>query len=159
MLYLYAKNLEPDIKFAKEIENLPKNIDQKNLLFIVNIFNAILNDAVSTLSRIFQDERSVRDIIYAALPQGITLQKIKERQTNKGFSDLELVTKKTRMVIEFKLTKKNRNAKSSLQEAINQIKKKNYGIAAFHDYKLYRVAMVISSTERAILPNFCQEVL
>ena len=76
MLYLSAKNLEPDVKFAEQINDLPENIDQKNLPFIVDTFNAILNDAVSTLSTIFQDERSVRDIIYAALPQGITLQKI-----------------------------------------------------------------------------------
>ena len=111
------------------------------------------------LSDIFKEERSVRDIIYTALPQGITLQKIKERERDKGFSDLQLLTKKTRMVIEFKLTHKDRDEKSSLEEAIDQIKKKKYAVDAFHDYKLYRVAMVISSTEKTILPNFCAEVL
>ena len=157
-LYLSANNLKPEIKFANQIQNLSKNIDERNLKEVIDTFNAILNDCVSMLSNIFNDERSVRDIIYAALPQKITLQKIKERETVKGRSDLELLTQKTHMVIEFKRTKYNRDKASSLKEAIQQLTDKNYGVGYFQNYDLYRVAMVISSEEKKILYDFCREI-
>ena len=121
--------------------------------------NDILNDCVSISSKIFQDERSIRDLIYAALPQGIDLQKIKERETVKSRSDLELVTKKTHMVIEFKRIKPDRDAYSSLQEALDQLNSRNYGLGAFPDHILYRVAMVISTEEKKILFDFCKELI
>ena len=158
-LYLAANHIKFRDEIRYQIDELSKNIDQKNLPAIISVFNDILNDCVSILSKIFDDERSVRDIIYAALPQEPYLQKIKERETVKGFSDLEILTKKTRMVIEFKRTNPNRDAETSLQEAIKQIRDKNYGIVFFQNLELYRVAMVISSDDKAILPNFCMEVL
>ena len=157
-LYLATNNLNPEIKFADQIQNLPKNIDERNLKEIIDTFNAILNDCVSMLSSIFNDERSIRDIIYAALPQKITLQKIKERETVKGRSDLELLTQKTHMVIEFKRTKSNRDGASSLKEAVQQLTDKNYGVGYFQNYKLYRVAMVISTEEKKIPYNYCKEI-
>ena len=111
------------------------------------------------MSNIFDDERSVRDVLYAALPQKISLQKIKERETVQGHSDLELITPKTHMVIEFKRTTPNRAASQSLKEALTQLKKKNYGLGAFFDHTPYRVAMVISTEEKKILYNFCQELM
>ena len=158
-LYLSVNNIKICNDVQHKIDNIISKIDKKNLIDIVEIFNAILNDCVSILSRIFSDERSVRDIIYAALPQEIDLQKIKERETLKGHSDLELLTRKTHMVIEFKRTSQDRDANTSLQEAINQLKQKNYGIGAFKNLDLYRVAMVISTEDKAILPDYCQEVL
>ena len=158
-LYLAANNLRPEIDCSLEIEELSENIDKKDITKIINTFNAILNDCVSLLGTVFNDERSVRDIIYAALPQNINCQKIKERQTVKGFSDLEIITRKTHMVIEFKRTKRGRNALASLQEAIDQLQSKNYGIGAFTDRVLYRVAMVLSTDKKAILHDFSKEVL
>ena len=157
-LSLLAHNLRPDRKYSSEINNLTVYIDQRNLKEIVNLFNNILNDCVSTLSNIFNDERSVRDIIYAALPQKITLQKIKERETCKGRSDLEILTEKTHMIIEFKRTQSNRGKLASLEEAKTQIKSKQYGLRPFQTYALYRVAMVISYEEKKILYDFCQEI-
>ena len=158
-LYLVSNNLRFSDHVQTKLDNLSAYIDQKNLFSIIDIFNDILNDCVSILSKIFQDERSVRDIIYAALPQEIYLQKIKERETVKGFSDLELLTSKTHMVIEFKRTTIDRDARASLAEAIEQIRRKNYGQGAFQNHILYRVAMVISTEEKAILPNYSEEVL
>ncbi|MBQ7585382.1 MAG: AAA family ATPase [Desulfovibrionaceae bacterium] len=157
-LYLTAKNLELDIENYCKLEEFIKSIDQKSLYYIIDTFNAILNDCVSCDCNIFNDERSVRDIIYAAIPQSLAVQKIKERITVKGRSDLELITRKTRMVIEFKRTKPDRDAKSSLQEAIDQLKSKNYGIEPFRNHYLYRVAMVISTDKKLILSEFCQEI-
>ena len=157
-LSLLAHNLEPDVKYAKDINKLSEYIDQRNLEEIVNLFNNILNDCVSILSNIFNDERSVRDIIYAALPQSISLQKIKERETCKSRSDLEILTEKTHMIIEFKRTQSNRGKLASLEEAKAQITSKQYGLRPFQTYALYRVAMVISYEEKKILYDFCQEI-
>ncbi|MBR3665240.1 MAG: AAA family ATPase [Desulfovibrio sp.] len=157
-VFLTANNLEPSINSYHKLQNLEKFIDDKNLQEIVNSFNAILNDCVSNNANIFEDERSIRDIIYAAIPQNISLQKIKERETAKGRSDLELVTRKTNMVIEFKRIKQNRDARASLSEAIRQIESKRYGIKPFNHRSLYRVAMVVSTQDKLILQEFCQEV-
>lgn len=157
-LFLMSNELKPDIKFSNEIQNLTDSIDNRNLKNIVDTFNAILNDCVSILSNIFNNERSVRDILYAALPQKINLQKIKERETAKGRSDLELLTQKTHMVIEFKRTRTNRDASLSLKEAVEQVKNKQYGVTYFQNYALYRVAMVISTDEKKILYDFCKEI-
>ena len=158
-LYLRSNNFKTLPRTKVKIGEIYKEIDKKDIISIVSIFNDILNECVSTLSKIFQDERSVRDIIYAALPQYIYLQKIKERETLKGFSDLELLTQKTHMVIEFKRTTPARNAASALKEAIQQIQSKKYGSGAYQNLELFRVAMVISTEEKAILPEFCKEIL
>ena len=158
-LYLQEKNMRPDIENYCNIDELIKNIDSKNLLYIVNKFNAILNDCVSSDSNIFNDERSIRDILYTALPQVNSLQKIKERGTVKGRADLEILTHTSHMVIEFKRTSPTRDAKACLEEAIEQIRSKRYGIGSFPSHALYRVAMVIASEEKALLPAFCQEVV
>ena len=102
-LYLSANNLKLRLKLAKKIKILLKILIKKNLPVADKYFNTILNDFVSILINIFNNEWSLRDIIYTALHKGITLQKIKERETSRCFSDLELLTKKTWFVIEFKL--------------------------------------------------------
>ena len=62
------------------------------------------------------------------------------------------------MIIEFKRTYPNRNAKASLDEAIEQMKTKLYGIDPFGKRVLYRVAMVISTEDKKILPDYCLEI-
>ena len=158
-LYLTANNITLSDDANCQIDTLSESIDNKDLASIVKTFNAILNDCVSILSKIFDNERSIRDVIYAALPQKIDFQKMKERETSKGLSDLELVTKKTHMIIEFKLASKKCSPQSSLEQAIKQIQSKGYGIGAYRNHQLYYVAMVISKDEKRILQNFCQEVL
>ena len=157
-LYLNTKNIDPDIEDYCLLDELIDNIDNKNLDFIIDVFNGILNDYVSSDSNIFNDERSVRDIIYAAIPRKINIHKIKERVTVKGRSDLEIITQKTHFIVEFKRTYPSRNAASTLKEAINQIQNNRYSIGSFQRHTLYRVAMVISTEEKAILHDFCQEV-
>ena len=105
-----------------KMKDLVSYIDSKNLSKIIAIFNTILNECVSILSKIFDDERSLRDIIYAALIKVPKLQKIKESETVKGSADLELITKKTCMIIEFKRISKNLGPKLALTQAIKQIK-------------------------------------
>ena len=62
------------------------------------------------------------------------------------------------MVIEFKRATASYNPQNALQDAIEQLKNKNYGVTAFQSHELYRVAMVISTEKKIILPDFCQEI-
>ena len=159
MLYLENNNLTPSRELKQIMKNICNDIDTRNLKSIVNIFNSILNECVSSLSNIFNDERSIRDIIYAALIQIPSLQKIKERETLKGKSDLELITKKTCMIIEFKRTYPQRDPKDSLKQAVNQIKENRYGEIFSQTHSIYRVGMVVSSDKKMILYDFCSEVI
>ena len=113
----------------------------------------------------FNDERAVRDIIYSAIPRSVRLEKTKERENLRGMSDLELITRKTRMVIEFKRTypkgekkSSSRDEKASLREAVRQLESRHYGIVPFSPQTLFRVAMVISTEKKRILPEYCKEV-
>ena len=164
-LYFTANNIKISLEVEYRIDLLEKDIDSKNLLSIIKTFNDIINDGVSSNSNIFNDERSVRDIIYTAIHRTTRLGKSKERETVKGRSDLELITLKTHMVIEFKRTypksEKNvepRDAEASLAEAIKQIETHHYGETPFSVQKLFRVAMVISTEEKRILSDFCRIV-
>lgn len=158
-LYLAENHLKPKNNLKLEINALDNYIDSKDIKIIIKIFNDILNDCVSILDKIFQDERSVRDLIYAALTKDINLQKFKERERVNEYSDLELVTRKTHMVIEFKRATPDRDAKASLQAALCQLQEKNYGVGAFQDHMLYRVAMVIHTEEKKILIDSYNELI
>ena len=158
LLYLEENSLDPSDKLSKKMKDLINEIDSRNLLFIVDVFNQILNECVSNLSQIFNDERSIRDIIYAALIKIPLLQKIKERESAKGKSDLKLITDKTCMVIEFKRTYKYRNPAASLQKALEQLQINRYGLMFSNTHELFRVGMVISTEKKMILPEFCKEI-
>ncbi len=58
-------------------------------------------EGVSSSSKTFNDENTIRDIIYSQIPQE-EINKAKEVINSQGYSDLELKTRKTRLVIEFK---------------------------------------------------------
>lgn len=161
-LYFTANNLKPEVHTRELIEQLVAPIDRMDLLTIVGTFNAILHTCVSPKAAIFKDERSVRDIIFTALFLFAPLQLLKERESVRGYSDLELITSKTHMVIEFTRTypkgetgSSPRDAKASLAEAIDQIESHHYGEAPFSVQTLFRVAMVISTEEKKILPEYC----
>ena len=158
-LYLLSNNLTPKHDLIIKMNKLCKAIDAKDLFSIISIFDSILNECVSSLSNIFDDERSIRDIIYAALIKISKLQKMKEHETVKGKSDLELITNKTCMIIEFKRTSATRGPEASLKKAIEQIKKNRYGLLFSDSHNIYRVAMVISHKEKKILKDFCKEII
>ena len=164
-LYFTANNLEPQTALGSVINSLVEKINEHEIQGIVGVFNAILNYVVSPKSTIFTDERAVRDVIFGALQRVLNLQIFKEMESLDGYCDMELVTPKTHMAIEFKRTypksensAAQRDAKASLTAAITQIKSHHYGEAPFSVQTLFRVAMVISTEEKRILPEYCREV-
>lgn len=159
LLYIEENSLFLSSDITAKMYKISKYIDEKNLFQITDIFNSILNECVSILSNIFNDERSVRDIIYAALIKIPSIQKIKERETVKGRSDLELITEKTCMIIEFKRINSRLGPEAALRKALEQLKMNRYGLLFSESHALYRVGMVISTEEKMILHDFCKEAL
>ena len=91
--------------------------------------------------------------------QSVPIQKIKERETGKGHSDLELVTKITRMVIAFKCTSASHEPQASLKNGVNQIKSSQYGKLFSKTHKIYRVVMIISTSDKKIIKEYSQDVV
>ena len=48
LLYLEENSLDPSDKLSKKMKDLINAIDSRNLLFIVDVFNQILNECVQT---------------------------------------------------------------------------------------------------------------
>ncbi len=157
-LYLKVNNLDPKHDLLQKMKTIVKAIDTHNISYIIDIFNDILNECVSPLSNIFQDERSLRDIIYAALMKAPALQIVKERETVRGRSDLEMLTEKTHLVIELKRASDACPPERAFKKALGQIQEKRYGKLFSEKRERYALAMVIASTEKKVLPQFCQEV-
>ena len=157
-LYLSTNNIKVTDETLMSIDKICYYIDNHDINNIIKLFNLVLNDCVSPKSKFFNDECTLRDLIYAIIPNIQGLLKLKEREYTTGRSDLELITKNVHLVIEFKLTRSNRSAKSSLKEGISQIQSKRYGEIYFQDKKLFKIVLVASHREKRILPEFSSEV-
>ena len=158
-LYLTANNIKIKDNTLSFADNIEEYIDAHDIKNIIKIFNLIINDCVSPKSKFFSNECTLRDLIYANIPNTPTLFKQKEREYTTGRSDLELITNTTHLVIEFKLTRSNRSAKAALREGIEQIKSKRYGEIAFSRQKLFRFVLVASHKEKIILEDFSCDLM
>ena len=131
-----------------KLDCLAVMIDEKKIEDIANVFNFVLIDCVSAESKAFQDENTLRDIIYSQISDERII-KSREKTNAFGYTDLELKTAKTRLIIEFKRSYDGVSDNKAMQKAINQIKDRHYGES--NDYrKLVRVAMVISTAAKRI---------
>ena len=143
------KNLRMSSDTALRIDdNLISYIDDENIEGIVQIFNAILNECLGPNTVVFNSENDVRDIIYSHI--NLTkLIKSKEKESLLGYSDMELKTACTRLVIEFKRVETDKDTQKALDAAIEQIRSRRYGEGPYQE-KLARVAMAISQEKRSI---------
>ena len=128
---------------------LPALIDAIDLESIQELFNDVLNECLTSDTKVFNYEPDIRNILYMKIPEK-ALTKLREHKTLHGESDLELKTHKTHLVIEFKRTYEDRDVDASLQEGIKQIKIKGYGKGT-SDLALVRVVMVCDTKERKIV--------
>ena len=147
-LALDIKNLNPSTKTRIRLNRLSQDIDGEDLESVFSLFNAILLECVSCNSKAFSDENTIRDIIYALIPRDEVI-KSKETMNSQGFSDLELKTRKTKLVIEFKRITDDGNEEEVIQKAFEQMKLRHYG-ETLEPQKLIRAAMVISSAQRRL---------
>ncbi|MBQ9274752.1 MAG: PD-(D/E)XK nuclease domain-containing protein, partial [Succinivibrio sp.] len=131
------------------LHNLPALIDAIDLESIQELFNDVLNECLTSDTKVFNYEPDIRNILYMKIPEQ-KLTKLREHQTLHGESDLELKTHKTHLVIEFKRTYEDRGVEASLQEGIRQIKTKEYGKGS-SALTLVRVVMVCDTKDRKIV--------
>ncbi len=147
-LSLDVHNLKSDPFTDIELLNLEKLTDSKDIPAVFRLFNAILCENVSSNSPAFNNENSIRDIIYARIPEKGIL-KSKEMNNCHGYSDLEIKTKATKLVIEFKRMRDGVSQKAAMKEALHQLTTHEYG-ATPAQIEIIRVGMVISPKERCI---------
>ncbi len=147
-LSLDVHNLKSDPFTDIELLNLEKLTDSKDIPAVFRLFNAILCENVSSNSPAFNNENSIRDIIYARIPEKGIL-KSKEMNNCHGYSDLEIKTKATKLVIEFKRMRDGVSQKAAMKEALHQLTTHEYG-ATPAEIEIIRVGMVISPEERCI---------
>lgn len=104
----------------------------------------------------FKDQRGLPNLIYRTPLYMIVLDKgfdcSIEKTSAKGRSDLELIYNQDRFVFEFKVAKSDSEIESKLNQAIEQIKSKDYGMTL--PFKnTYRYALVFSKTQRQIVAS------
>ena len=148
-LSLDIQRLKPSEDTLSQMAHLYEFLEQGNVEAIFKLFNTMLFDCVSINSKVFDNENSVRDILYAMIPRRQVF-KAKEVMNSQGFSDLELQTKTTKLVIEFKRIADAGGEDDVIEEAFTQMRTRHYGETA-EPQKLIRAAMVISTGQRRLV--------
>ena len=148
-LALDIKKLRPRISTKLRLNRLTQVIDSHDVEEVFNLFNTVLLECVSANSKAFSDENTIRDIIYALIPRDDIL-KSKEVMNSQGFSDLELKTRQTKLVIEFKRIAEAGGEDKVIEDAFTQMRTRHYGETT-EPQKLIRAAMVISTGQRRLV--------
>ena len=92
---------------------------------IISLFNTVLN-SVSYDHFCIVNEAALRTVIYLGLLRNqVNIQC--EVQSSKGRADLVIETSDRRIVLEFKYAQNENEAKAKLDEAVAQIKARDYG--------------------------------
>ena len=148
-LALDIKKLRPKKSVRIQLNRLTQVIDSHDVEAVFNLFNTVLLECVSANSKAFNDENTIRDIIYALIPRDGIL-KSKEVMNSQGFSDLELKTRQTKLVIEFKRIAEAGGEDDVIEKAFTQMRTRHYGETT-EPQKLIRAAMVISTGQRRLV--------
>ncbi|MBQ7457477.1 MAG: AAA family ATPase [Desulfovibrio sp.] len=146
LLSLQSSKIKISRETSYSLNSIEKLIDSENIEGLVKVFNQILTEVSTPNSIFFENENSVRDIIYSMIPED-SIFKTRENPNAFGYSDLELRTKKTRLCIEFKRSYKGKTENKALAQGIEQIRKRDY---ACSNQPTLRYAMAISTKKRAI---------
>lgn len=142
------RNMQPSFKTLTGISRLPDYIDRADVASVFKLFNSLLCECVSSNSKAFNDENTVRDIIYSQIPWDNVF-KAKEVNNSHGFSALELKTPKTKLVIEFKRVDCDNREDQAMLAALDQLESRHYGETS-ENIKVIRAGMVISTKKRCL---------
>ncbi len=110
--------------------------------------NKLPGECFSSNSKAFSDENTIRDIIYSQIPQE-EINKAKEVINSQGYSDLELKTRKTRLVIEFKRIQESGGEDSAIKDPVSQMRTHLYRETT-ENIKLIKAAMIICTATRSL---------
>lgn len=147
-LFLDIHNLNLSFESSVRLGKITNLIDKGAIGEIVELFNRILAECISPSSKAFNDKNVLRDVIYSRLPDK-GLIKSKKNPNSHGYSDLELKTASSKVVIEFKHCCQGITEEQALNNALTQIKARHY-VDGTDCRKLIKVAMVISDDQKAI---------
>ena len=146
LLNMYIQKRALTIDTKNRIMNIPYMIDKECFQDIVELFSAILIECVSPKSNIFENEISIRDIIYLMIPEKL-LRKSRENPNAFGYSDLELSTESTTLCIEFKRSYPGKTDIRALNEGIKQCHERKYALGS---HRVCHIVMVVSTKKRLI---------
>ena len=131
---------------------IPEYVDAADIESLKTVFNKIITESITPDTGIFNREVDIRNLIYISIPDSV-IYKSRENVNAFGFADMQLVTRKTKLVIEFKRSYKTEKTTvtedQALDSGLKQLKEKHYG-EGISDKKLIRVAIVISQEKRAL---------
>ena len=141
LLSLMALNIFDDTK----LENVNEQIlsQSKDVGEIIELFNTVLN-TVSYDNYPISSEAVVQQLLYMYL-KGICNSVSAELHSSKGRADLVIESDNRRIVFEFKYAKNEIEAKVKLNEAIEQIKTRDYGNIVPKKAELLRIAAVFNA--------------
>ncbi len=147
-LSLDVNHMTPSLSTKSKLNKIGSLVDSGDIAGMFDLFNAALCEGVSSNAKVFDDENTVRDFIYVQLPRKGIL-KSREKCNVHGYSDMEIQTRTTKLVIEFKRIRKGVSQKAAMKEALDQIRTHDYGVTP-EDIKLIQVGMVISPEQKKL---------
>ena len=141
LLSLMALNIFDDTK----LENVNEQIlsQSKDVGEIIELFNTVLN-TVSYDNYPISSEAVVQQLLYMYL-KGICNSVSAELHSSKGRADLVIESDNRRIVFEFKYAQNETEAKIKLNEAVEQIKTRDYGNIVPKKAELLRIAAVFNA--------------
>ncbi|WP_031492098.1 AAA family ATPase [Succinivibrio dextrinosolvens] len=113
---------------------------------LIEIFNSVLTSVVYDRNPVIRDEPSLRAILHVYLMgKGVDVRA--EQHNFKGRSDILINLDNRRIVLELKFSKDGHDVNSLLDEAVKQIKEKEYGIENLGNRELIQIAAVFDGSE------------
>ena len=151
---LMALNIFDDTK----LENVNEQIlsQSKDVGEIIELFNTVLN-TVSYDNYPINSEAVVQQLLYMYL-KGICNSVSAELHSSKGRADLVIESDNRRIVFEFKYAQNETEAKAKLNEAVEQIKTRDYGNILPKKNELIRIAAVFNADPKVRAFTEYQEV-
>lgn len=113
---------------------------------LIEIFNSVLTSVVYDRNPVIRDEPSLRAILHVYLMgKGVDVRA--EQHNFKGRSDILINLDNRRIVLELKFSKDGHDVNSLLDEAVKQIKEKEYGIENLGNRELIQIAAVFDGSD------------
>ena len=151
---LMALNIFDDTKLLSVNEQILTQ--SKDAGEILGLFNTVLN-TVSYDNYPISSEAVVQQLLYMYL-KGICNSVTAEQHSSKGRADLVIESDNRRIVFEFKYAKNETEAKAKLNEAVEQIKTRDYGNILPKKAELLRIAAVFNADPKVRAFTLSQQV-
>ena len=136
--------------FSKTIEIITYNnvnlLETSSVEELISLFNSVTAAVVYDKNTVIQDESSLRAVIQAYLMgKGVDVRS--EQHNFKGRSDILINLDNRRIVLELKYSDEGQNVESLLEDAVKQIKEKEYGSEYLEGRELIQIACVFDGSK------------